>query len=708
MVVSAFLQNTGYLNQVMTRFKKQIYLGLLLGLAVLIFLPSQTHGFIPLSPSWLLEKGFGYLLYFIGLVVSTIAAQFFAIAGAVVDFFLDLNQKILQSPFVLSGFNISLAVANLGFVLALILVAFATILNMEGYGMRQTLRNLIIAAVLVNFSLTIAGVILDFTGVLGEFFMSQIADPNKNSLATVLADVFLINTLQKPPSVSSISSVGGALENILNLAVSLIFTAIFTFLGVVVMLAVGVLYFGRYLIISVLLVLMPLAWLFWVLPGLGGKFHEWWSAFLKWAFFLPASSFFFYITVLTLKNINAYSPPQKLNIALSVDGLMKMVLALGFVSGAVIVADKMSLAGASGLIKTAKNMRGWALGKIKQGGKWTAQKGARTLMPEKRAETVQEKISGLAGKVKIPGLRGLAGLAARGISGAVAGGAKFGGKDAVKDAEKAMKDMSTEQIKAVMLAATDPEKAAALKVLTERVNLDKIDVGKYNSEAMKSAFEAMGESKAFSEFQKGAGMSVKANGLMKANTEVLSSVGGKLQTFNNAVTEAGKALSEAGTDQETERAMNVLQTTQDNLTAFQGTNEHGKYQKTVNQIGQAQAEFLAGFTDEDRDKPQWGNIYSNKDAFGLSGGLKTAFQQATSMGVASGRPGMMPRIAPKLKSDEFDNYQTTMSGAIGGLTGDKQKIAEKSFKRTLDRRAMGIEPGKKKEGKTEAAGEEET
>lgn len=682
----------------MARFKKQIKIGALLGLVLLLVLPGQAHGnWVSAGIMLVLDNVVSFVVYYISLAITTLASQFFILAGAIVDLMLNLNQKILQSPFVLSGFSISLSVANLGFVLAIILIAFATILDLSSYGMKQTLRNLIIAAVLVNFSLSIAGVILDFTGVLGNFFMEQIApgafSKGSVTLSSALANVFLINTLQKPAGLSS--AIGTSFDRIINMVLAMIFTIVFTFIAIVVMLAVGILYFGRYLILSVLLVLMPLAWLFWVLPGLEGHFKNWWSAFLRWAFFLPASSFFFYVTILTLKNLNNYTPPQKLTISLSIDNLVNMALALGFISGSLIVADKMSLAGASAFLGAAKGMQGWAFGKVKKGGKLTGEYFARKALPKERLEKAQERISGLAEKVRFPGGKQIVGLADRVVSGAVARTARFGAEDAVKDAEKRFKDMTTEQIKAVLLAATNPEKAAALKVLTERGDLNKINAGQYNTDSTKAAFESIGEGKAFSEFQKGIGISMEANKLLRVNADKLSSVGGKLQSLINSV-------STAGTDAE-------LKAAQESLAAFRKSGEYGDYENVVSQIGQEQAKFFAGFTDEDRDKPQWGHIYSNKDAFGLSGGLKTAFQQATSMGVASGRTGMMPRIAPKLKSEEFDNYKVSMvgrvdwkkddpitSGAIAGLTGEKRANAEKSFTRTHDWRVLGIEPGSKK------------
>lgn len=694
-------------------------LGVALGLLVFFAAPNISQASVfGNAILWALDKVVGFVIGVVGWVLNQISSGLFSIAGAVVDATLDLNSSILTSKFVLSGFNVSLSIANLGFVVAIIVIAFSTILGIAQYGIKSMLWKLIVAAVLVNFSLTIAGLLLDVTGVFTEFFMSQITAAGKTGFSAIIGSAFGINALSKPPDASTLSP-GQGLKETVRAGVSLIFIFIFTILAAAVMLGIGVMYFVRYLILSVLLVLMPLAWLFWVLPKLEKHFSEWWETFFKWAFFAPASSFFFYLTILSLNGMKLKTPAQQnLGFFPKIEDLLYMVIALGFMTGALIVADKMGLAGAGAFLNVAKGIQGKAVGIMKGGAKLGAQFGARKLLPKERLEKVQEKISGLAGKAP-RGLKGLAGLAARGVSGAAARAERFGGKDAVKEAEGRFKDMTTGQLKAVSLSASNPEKVALMKELVKRGDVDKIDAGKFNTLEMKAASEAVGEGKTFSDFQKASGMSTETNTLLQTNAEVLSSVGKRLQELTAAEAQAAKAHGAIPPENKEARdkAEKEWTTHAGNLDKLKGSAEYGNYNSIIQQMGQAQAEFFAGFTDEDRDKPQWGDIYNNKDTFGLSGGLKTVLQQATSMGVASGRPGMMPRIAPKLKSDEFDNYKITMvgkvtwkkddiitSGALAGLTGEQQKSAEKAFTRTLDRRNLGLEPGKKKKPEVTAGG----
>jgi hypothetical protein len=56
-------------------------------------------------------------------------------------------------------------VANLGFVLFIILIALATIVRYQDYEAKKLLPRLIAAAILVNFSIAIPTVILNFTHI---------------------------------------------------------------------------------------------------------------------------------------------------------------------------------------------------------------------------------------------------------------------------------------------------------------------------------------------------------------------------------------------------------------------------------------------------------------------------------------------------------------------------------------------------------------
>ena len=109
----------------------------------------------------------GFVFYLLGVISGTILT----IGGYLMDLGLALNRGVIDNEVVAKGFPITLNVANLFFILAMIIIAFATILRYEPYGAKKLLTKLIIAAVLINFSLTLAGLVVDFTGVFSNYFV---------------------------------------------------------------------------------------------------------------------------------------------------------------------------------------------------------------------------------------------------------------------------------------------------------------------------------------------------------------------------------------------------------------------------------------------------------------------------------------------------------------------------------------------------------
>ncbi|MEK7463068.1 MAG: hypothetical protein AAB621_01750, partial [Patescibacteria group bacterium] len=105
-------------------------------------------------------------------ILSTIFASILMIGGWVFDWALNLNSAILQNPAVRVGWPIARDITNLGFVLLILIIAFSTILRMGEFTAKKALPKLIIAALLINFSLLFVGMFLDFTGILTNFFIN--------------------------------------------------------------------------------------------------------------------------------------------------------------------------------------------------------------------------------------------------------------------------------------------------------------------------------------------------------------------------------------------------------------------------------------------------------------------------------------------------------------------------------------------------------
>lgn len=134
---------------------------------------------------WLTSAAIYYVVYALVYLLGYIAAAVFYLGGFLVDFALNINLHLLESELIQAGWKIVLNFTNLGFVLAIIVIAFATIFQLQSYGMKQALWKLIVAALLVNFSLVIAGGFINISHIFTNYFNSRI---NSGGTGRGLAD----------------------------------------------------------------------------------------------------------------------------------------------------------------------------------------------------------------------------------------------------------------------------------------------------------------------------------------------------------------------------------------------------------------------------------------------------------------------------------------------------------------------------------------
>ena len=301
--------------------------------------------------------GFDPLASFLGnslLMIQKMASWVVAFAAGLAQGALGYTD-LQNAPIVEKGWTITRDLVNMFFVLVLLVIAFATILRIEPYGAKQILKNLIIVALLINFSLVFCGVIIDFSGVLTNFFIED--SPNKffEDIAGQMGLPHILRTnaeggnisgqmwyacvttvkgvekcaerdgqafssmqdcedsnlfkynyksakgyckLKSPPSKAKKIDWGNINKDVYwEVIQSLIFSIIFTFIAAFVFGALAFFLIVRIMAIWILLILAPLAWFFWILPATSQLFQRWWSNFIKWIFFAPAAVFFIWLSV---------------------------------------------------------------------------------------------------------------------------------------------------------------------------------------------------------------------------------------------------------------------------------------------------------------------------------------------------------------------------------------------------------------------------
>ena len=334
----------------------------------------------------------GKLAFFVSYLVGLIGGVVIMFEIWVLQILLHIGSQIINSPVVKNGFPVTLAVANLTFVLGIIVVAIMTIVRSQTYGMKQILWKLIVMAILINFGLVIAGPILGFADGLTSFFLNSI-DPGKGedpaasmkNFASAIAGalnpqkgvVVTKESIDKNrgeiKELSGAFTSGASFGKLVTPLVSVFFSMWTVLIMVIVLGALVIMMAIRYVYIGILLVLLPLAWASWVFPSFRQYNEKWWNKFLSQAFFAPAVVFFLWLALMTSKGM-AGMIPEHLTPALGrTDGVlgalsqfftglfsgiltqaMQAFIIVGIMVGGLIVAQTLGIHFASAAIGAAK------------------------------------------------------------------------------------------------------------------------------------------------------------------------------------------------------------------------------------------------------------------------------------------------------------------------------------------------------------------
>lgn len=429
-----------------------------------------------------LTEFFNWVSIQIGLGISYIGALLITIAATFIQILVEVSRTIISNQMILTGFKITLSVTNLGFVLAIVVIAFSTILRFQTYGAKQLLWKLIVAAVLVNFSLTIAGVLIDFANVIGMSFVDASSGGNINSFAANLANSLNIQETAKG------AGLGSVIEGYFKMLASITLTAIFNLLLVVVFFALAFMMLIRNIYLMILVILMPIVWLLWIFPNLSGHWSKWWSSFIRWTFFFPAMMFFVYVSIFasnqitnTIKNIADTTAKTEVGAASKLAGeggvggnnFIASILAsfakMGILIGGLIAANSLGINGAAAALGIAKGAKNWAIGEAgkigKAAGKATGVPGAAKAIG---TGIVKSKLwNKAAGTVaKVPGLKGMA-AEMYNLAEAPRGTIEESQKQFAKDSNEAV------LVKSRALTINPIEKAARANEIVKRGLVDK-------------------------------------------------------------------------------------------------------------------------------------------------------------------------------------------------------------------------------------------
>ncbi|HEY4502539.1 MAG TPA: hypothetical protein VJH21_01775 [Candidatus Paceibacterota bacterium] len=298
-----------------------------------------------------------------------------------------MGDSLKEMPALLEAWTILRDLGNIIIIFSLLIIGIATILRISSYSYKTLLVNLIIVALLLNFSLFFTKFVIDIGNILSYQFYHKIVDkvPNcqsQEAYGGCLSDSFIdklkITTIYNVDNgLGGLASTNNPSATILEgrLSVSQIFISgvmgsIFLVITAFVFFAAAILLLIRFAVLILLMILSPLAFVGWILPYTRKYMTEWWNMLFSQTFFAPLLFLMFYISMLLIDGIQRTVIPsdgagfgalfhgERENVAV----IINFIIIIIFMIASLVVAKKIGAVGAETVIKWGQNARRWSQG----------------------------------------------------------------------------------------------------------------------------------------------------------------------------------------------------------------------------------------------------------------------------------------------------------------------------------------------------------
>lgn len=185
---------------------------------------------------------------------------------------------------------------NLFFIMVLLFSAFCTVFQINKYNIKKILLNLVIMALLVNFSFPIARFIIDAANIPMYFIINNTFPglSNESGISTLLVSFSKILT-SIVPEPKWFTWGEGPMGS--QLTIKLIAASIFVFILTISLLIMAILFIIRMIVLAIIIIFSPVGFVASIFPGTSSFASKWWDTLLKQAFWGPIMAFMLYVAL---------------------------------------------------------------------------------------------------------------------------------------------------------------------------------------------------------------------------------------------------------------------------------------------------------------------------------------------------------------------------------------------------------------------------
>lgn len=335
-------------------------------------------------------------------------------------------------------------IANIAFIFILLYIAVMLIFRADTNQTKKLLLNVVLVALLINFSMFLTQVVIDVSNIFAIEFYKGVVGGNELGISKDFLEKLEISSAYKGTGEE------GAIGNLTNWGILMrgLMGSALMIVVAFVLAAAAFLLILRFVVLIFLIIVSPIAFAAFILPQTAGYAKQWLSKLISESFYAPA---FFILLAVSMKIVDGYKSQLEMRSfanAMSenpanADGaaatFLNFIIMMLFFAGALILAKKLGASGATKAVGVGQKGIGKVQKKLKGGAKRTAG-GARRAAGGAAAGTIGRgaaRANERLGNTRLGQTWGVHGLRNATLGKLESGkfGSKKSGKDRRKDAQ---------------------------------------------------------------------------------------------------------------------------------------------------------------------------------------------------------------------------------------------------------------------------------
>ncbi|MCX6753502.1 MAG: hypothetical protein NTV03_00355 [Candidatus Nomurabacteria bacterium] len=240
-----------------------------------------------------------------------------------------MQDSSYKSGFVVQGWGLVRDFCNMFFIFIMLYVAIGTILSLHSMKTKETIVNIVIIGIFINFSLFATQLIIDASNITARVFYNsnaiKITEKGANGVAkltpgldigadgVIPLSAALVNKVNPQNLILSATKINSIPNNsgvpgvdnpglgVIQFILVIIMASAVNIVGFTVFLTIAFLFIARVVGLWLAMIIAPLAFFTYILPEMAGTkmigWKNWWPETIKLAFLAPVFIFFMYIVL---------------------------------------------------------------------------------------------------------------------------------------------------------------------------------------------------------------------------------------------------------------------------------------------------------------------------------------------------------------------------------------------------------------------------